>query len=327
MKQRVILGFDTSNYRTSTCLIDLNGTILAEKKELLQVPRGERGLMQSEAVFQHVKQLPEQMEHIFDQDCEVVAISVSTAPRPVEGSYMPVFKVGEMLARSLAAAFGVPLYLTTHQEGHIAAAEYSNPERPESSRFLAVHLSGGTSEILHCERTSTGYSIEKIGGTRDLHAGQLIDRVGVALGLAFPAGPGLEALALKSSPHTAFHVPSSVKGLDFHLSGPETALLKAIRENTAPPEEIARATEKVIANSLEKALRNAVEQGFPAQVLIVGGVASNRYLKSRLKKRLEHPAVGCRLFFTEPAYSGDNAYGVARIGLLHWQQQQNKPEH
>lgn len=340
-----ILGIDTSNYRTSICLIDLEGQVLAEARDLLQVQQGERGLQQSEAVFQHVMQLPKQMERIFacrdgkakvpaagsaagnqvnrHGKTRIVAAAVSTAPRPVPGSYMPVFRVGEMAARSLAAVLGIPLYETTHQEGHIAAGEYSAEERPAGDRFLAVHLSGGTSEILLCTRKQTGYTIEKLGGTNDLHAGQLIDRIGVALGLPFPAGPALEKLAAEADINAAFSVPSSVSGFDFHLSGPETALLRAVESGKVRGASIARAAEQVIANSLEKSLRFAVEQGYPKEILIVGGVASNTYIKQRLKKRLEHKAVGCRLFFTQPAYSGDNAYGVAMLGLLQWRQREN----
>lgn len=332
--EKWILAFDTSNYRTSVCLINTKGELIAEHKDLLDVEQGERGLQQSRALFQHVKQLAPQMESIFsaisspdplaNPSSNIVAVAASVAPRPVEGSYMPVFLAGELLARSIAALLQVPFYRTTHQEGHIAAGEHTAPDQPKHNRFLAVHLSGGTSELLLCDRTDGGYHIEKIGGSRDLHAGQLIDRVGVALGLPFPAGPHLEKLAQRVSAGEAdsvaepVRVPSSTDGLFFHLSGPETALLKLIEQRQADPTQIARATEAVIANSLAKVLRKAVEQGYPREILVVGGVAANRYIQERLRERLEHPAVGSHLYFCPPAYSGDNAYGVAIIGLKKW---------
>ncbi|MGO0060877.1 Kae1-like domain-containing protein [Brevibacillus fluminis] len=312
MSKQVLLGIDTSNYRTSLCLVGEDGEIVAEAKRLLKVKAGERGLQQSEAVFQHVMNLPELSEQLGLSDQQLIGICVSSRPRSVEGSYMPVFKVGEGLGKSLAIFHNVPIYMTSHQEGHIAAGEYTSDERPTQERFLAVHLSGGTSELLDCTRTATGYQIDKLGGTVDLHAGQLVDRIGVALGLPFPAGPSLEQVARQAE--GTFRVPSTVNGFTFHFSGAEAALLRAIEQGDVAHAEIARATEQCVANTLEKVLRTAVEEGYPREILIVGGVAANQYVRERLIKRLEHPSVKAKLFFCDPVYSGDNAYGVAQIG-------------
>jgi N6-L-threonylcarbamoyladenine synthase len=310
----VVLGIDTSNYRTSLCLVDMDGRIVAEEKQLLSVEPGERGLQQSAALFQHIKRLPELARRMVTEGKRVVAVTVSRTPRPIEGSYMPVFLAGQTVAELMAHFFHVPVYYTSHQEGHIAAGEYTLPEPLEAERFLAVHLSGGTSEILDCIKQNGGYLIDCIGGTQDLHAGQLIDRVGVALGLPFPAGPYLEEVA-KQAEGTDFAVPSSVNGYTFSFSGPEAALMRATRQNV-PAGHIARATEKCIATTLEKVLRTAVEDGYPKDILIVGGVSANTYIRNRLLARLTHRAVGAKLYFADPAYAGDNAYGVARIGLI-----------
>lgn len=311
---KVLLGIDTSNYRTSLCLAREDGQIVAEAKRLLKVKEGKRGLQQSEAVFQHVMNLPELSEQMKWDAYEIVAVCVSEKPRPVDQSYMPVFKVGEGLAKSLSIYLQVPLYLTTHQEGHIAAGEYTAERRPANDRFLAVHLSGGTSEILLCDRHESGYAIEKVGGTIDLHAGQLVDRIGVAMGMSFPAGPQLEQLAKNAAGD--FRISSAVDGLNFSFSGPEASLLRAIEAGQVNQEDIARATEQCIANTLEKALRHALEKGMPRDILIVGGVAANQYMRERLINRLEHPAVKAKLYFCDPVYSGDNAYGVAMLGWM-----------
>ncbi len=92
-------------------------------------------------------------------------------------------------------------------------------------------------------------------------------------------------------------MPSAVNGLSFSFSGPETALLRAIREKAASPAAIARAAEHCIAKTLEKVLRQAIARGYPKDVLLVGGVAANGYIRAHLKKRLEHPAVGAALAF------------------------------
>lgn len=319
-----ILGVDTSNYRTSLCVINTEGQVVAEERPLLQVKLGERGLQQSAALFQHVQRLPQLMESIHHQRPDLRAglraIAVSTRPRNQAGSYMPVFRAGELVARSLSTVLELPLYETSHQEGHLAAGERTADRPLTQDRWLAIHLSGGTSELLMVERTKNGYEVQCLGGTTDLHAGQLVDRIGVRLGLPFPAGPELESLAQQGG-ETSFSVPSSVKEYHFSFSGAETALFKAIDRGESPT-AVARATEQVIANTLEKVLRKAMDQFNVKEVLIVGGVAANAYLRQRLRHRLEHPAVGGHLAFADPRYSGDNAFGVATIGLHSWRSEQ-----
>ncbi|MCX7571512.1 O-sialoglycoprotein endopeptidase [Tumebacillus sp. DT12] len=309
---RYVLGIDTSNYTTSVCLIDSDGVIVKEERRLLHVSEGERGLQQSAALFQHVQNLPVLIEQLGDLSGQLQAVCASAKPRRLEGSYMPVFTAGSGVGRILAATHGVPYLETTHQEGHIAAGEGS-AERVPADHFLAVHLSGGTTDLLDVNRLQDGYEIEELGTSIDLHAGQFVDRVGVALGLIFPAGPHLEKLA-QGSTDEAVTLPSPVNGYNLSFAGPETAALRLIEAGVAPA-DIARAVERCIAKGLEKTLRKAVEERGVKHLLIVGGVAANTFIRERLKLRLEHRAVGARLYFAQPRYSTDNAYGVALLGL------------
>lgn len=311
-----ILGIDTSCYTTSLALVD-NGQLVGQRRKLLKVDSGQRGLQQSAAVFQHLQNLPELAEEIFLEykTIGIDAVCASTRPRPLIDSYMPVFTVSKSLGRSLAAALGVPFLETSHQEGHIMAGIWSG-DGPQESDFLAVHLSGGTTEILKVSKDNQGadtFKIDLLGGSADLHAGQFVDRVGVALGLDFPAGPALEELARQSTGEVK--ISSAVKDYQISFSGPETAAERLIRGNCPPP-DVARAVEHCIASSLEKVLRRAVKEKGLKSVLIVGGVAANGYIKARLKERLEHPAVGAKLYFAETQLSSDNAVGVALIGEL-----------
>lgn len=191
--------------------------------------------------------------------------------------------------------------------------------------FLAVHVSGGTTELLLVQPDDVGFHITAIGGTTDLYAGQLIDRVGVALGLPFPAGPALEALATQAEEGGRLRIPSSVRGTTFSFSGPETHALRCVAAGEAPS-AVARAVEVCVANTLEKALRNAFDAGYPKAVLWVGGVMANRFIRQRLKDRLEHPSVGAVCHFCPPAYSGDNACGVAWLGWKRWNREHGNPE-
>ena len=183
------LGVDTSCYTTSAALCS-DSASPRQARKLLPVPAGERGLRQSEAVFAHVRQLAQVVEEACQNRTEPIScVCASRAPRDDVASYMPVFQVGAAFGRSLASALGVPFYETSHQQGHIRAAQWGTGLKAE--RFLALHLSGGTTDVLLKE----GAALHPLGAAMDLHAGQLVDRVGVALGLPFPCGPHLERLA------------------------------------------------------------------------------------------------------------------------------------
>lgn len=316
----LILGIDTSCYTTSVALTDFEGNFVAEGRQLLTVSEGERGLQQSAAVFQHIRNLPGLIEKLSlkDRRDSVKLVAASTRPRPVDGSYMPVFMVGEGFGRALAEAARVPFFAASHQEGHLMAG-FRSAGGPGKKEFLAVHLSGGTSELLLVKKTGVNgfngsepfFKVDKLGGTTDLHAGQFIDRVGVALGLSFPCGPALQELAAGSTGE--LRIPSVVRGMEISFSGPESQARRLIDKGTAPV-EIARAVEHCIAATMEKLLRQGIKTTGIKDILLVGGVAANQYLRHRLRARLGHRPADVRLYFAEPGFSTDNAVGIALIG-------------
>lgn len=312
----MILGIDTSAYTTSLALVDQKGTLIKDMRRLLEVPARQRGLQQAAAVFQHVQNLPPMVEEAAREVnwSQVELVMASTRPRPVDGSYMPVFTVGAGQARVIAGVLGIPFGPVSHQEGHLMAGLWSaGAGLPE--RFLAVHLSGGTTEILKVERTENGaafFDMEILGGTTDLHAGQFVDRVGVAMGINFPAGPELDKLALLGRA-SRLRIPSAVQGLKISFSGPETYAQRLLQEGAAR-EEVAFAVLHCIALSLEKTLIRAVAETSLKTILLVGGVAANSYLRERLSDTLSAKAVGAEVYFAQPRYSTDNAAGVALLG-------------
>ncbi len=321
----MFLGIDTSCYTTSLAVVDSEGNLLSEARRLLVTPKGGRGLAQNEAVFQHINNLPELFAQISaNLPVEKLrGIAASVRPRPVEGSYMPVFRVARSYGESLSVILGVPFTCTSHQEGHLAAGLWS-AQGPIDSEFLAVHLSGGTTELLRVaclpepENANNVFDVSLMGGTSDLHAGQFVDRVGVALGMTFPAGPQLELLAREGHESDAnaalVSIPSSVKGYQISFSGPETQALRLIERNT-PKYLVARAVEKCISTSLEKVIGKAVADTGIKEVLIVGGVSANRFIREKLSAKLNQKSVGACLYFAAPGLSSDNAVGTALIGL------------
>lgn len=296
------LGIDTSNYTTSFALSDDEKVILNEKK-LLEVKEGERGLRQSDAVFNHIINIPSVVERIGAQ--KLTAIGVSTKPRDVEGSYMPCFKVGEAVAKTLSQIYGVPLYEFSHQAGHVAAAAYSagRLDLLENS-FNAFHVSGGTTEVLSCNSDGQKLNISTIGNTLDLNAGQAIDRTGVLLGLKFPCGPMLEQLALDGK---VIEKPKvCVNGLTCNLSGLENKVRSFIDKGYSK-NDIAFYALSFVEETLIKLTENLrKESSLP--IIYSGGVMSNSMIKKSLS-RFENT------YFAEKTFSADNAAGITLLAM------------
>lgn len=312
--KKTFLGIDTSNYMTSICYIDENREIIYEGKKLLEVKAGEKGLKQSDALFQHTKNLPELFKEAGAiNNYSLSAIAVSKTPRPVEDSYMPVFLAGTSIAESIAYSFDIPLVYTTHQEGHISSGLYSLESLPKCDNYIVIHLSGGTSEFLRVKKRDFNYDVKKIGGTLDLHAGQLIDRVGVLLGLPFPSGAYIEELAMNSTKEFS-KLSTSIKSYSFHLSGAETEVKKRINDGWNN-NEIARSVEHVIGESITKVLNKLLEVEDTTDILFVGGVAQNQYIRDFLITDLMKNNKQINLYFAKKKFSGDNAFGVANIAF------------
>lgn len=306
----VALGIDTSCYTTSVATIDLNGRLIAESRIPLEVKSGGRGLAQSEMIFQHVRNMPvvmEQLRRSMGSDARIVAIGVSAKPRPVDSSYMPVFLAGLGTGRSLGLALGCPVFEISHQENHLLAGLWS-AEMPMGQDFLAIHASGGTTELLRVQSAPTGLQIELLGGTIDLNAGQFIDRVGIVLGLPFPAGPGLETLA-ETAVVRIPAMPVSVKELEISFSGPETHIKRWLAMSPDPA-VVAASVHYCVAESLLRVLSVAVERTGVKQILLVGGVAANRYVRRHIYVGLSHDRQ-VEVHWPEPRFSGDNATGAA----------------
>ena len=308
---KIAIGFDTSCYTTSVAACDGNGDILASKKQLLPVPPRTCGLRQSEAVFAHLKQLPELMERLTAEigDMEICAVAASVTPRDAEGSYMPVFTVGGNFGRAAASLLHVPFFATSHQMGHILAGQIGNP--PLSEPFIAVHLSGGTTESLLCGEGA----VKTLGQSLDIHAGQLLDRIGVAMGFAFPAGAALETLAKQGKAQALLPASMANDDLDCHLSGAETQCRRWLTGGKLPRETIAAEMFDFLARAVSRMIAAACEKTGAQQVLIVGGVASSEILREQIPVRLQKLGCMADVVFGKREYASDNAAGVAHYGI------------
>ena len=296
-----VIGFDTSNYTTSVA--QYNGINGVNCSRLLPVKQGELGLRQSDAVFAHIKSLPELSGRLFSDvnATEITAIGVSTRPRAVEGSYMPCFMVGYSHAKMLAEALHKPLIEVSHQQGHIAASLYGADRLDLLDQpHLAWHLSGGTTELLLVEPDGKNVQCTKIGGTTDISAGQLIDRTGQLLNLPFPSGKHLDITSQLAVRKDVFRVKCNE--MAFSLSGVQNKIEKFHSEYNDITETAAYAL-----RCMCQAVWTATEQARKAypglEVVFSGGVASNTMLRKVMQP--------INAIFPDPQFATDNAMGVA----------------
>lgn len=303
---KLYLGLDTSNYTTSAAVYDFESNTVRQSKLLLPVKEGEAGLRQSDAVFHHVRQLPHVVAGLEIKSGEKFsAIGVSAKPRNIEGSYMPCFLAGVAAASSAASVAGIQMFETSHQVGHILAALYSCGKlglaRPGGS-FLAFHISGGTTDCLLVKGSSKDIlCAERISTSLDIHAGQLVDRVGLMLGLRFPCGVELEKLAMQS--YADFRFKPKLKEGSCCLSGIENKCMDMLRSGEKPC-DIAMYALKYIEAVIRSMTEYALVKLGDMPVIYAGGVMSNMIIRKRISESYE-------AYFAEPCYSCDNAAGIA----------------
>ena len=314
---RLILGIDTSNYTTSAALIDADsGEILSKAGRLLPVKEGALGIRQSDAVFHHTAALPAIVSQVYEGvQGQTVAVAVSAKPSEQEGSYMPCFLAGVNAAAVSAKALGVPLYTASHQVGHVLACLYGceNVKQIESD-FICFHVSGGTTDALLVKPdTENIIRIDRVACSLDLKAGQAVDRIGGKMGLRFPAGKALEALALQSD--KTFTQKGKLKGTDCSLSGLQNLAEKRLREGESK-EDCARFTLDYIANTLCAMSERLFETYTRLPLYFAGGVMSNSIIRNTLES-------ACGAHFCPPEYATDNAVGIALYGYLKWNSLKN----
>ena len=297
------LGIDTSNYTTSVAVVNSRGEIVFDERIVLDVEQGKRGLRQSDALFLHIKNLPILFERI---SCEenLAAVGVSVSPRRTEGSYMPVFLAGVNCAKAISATHNIPLFSFSHQEGHLRAGEIGlAQDLPEE--FYAVHLSGGTTEILIVRREGARFSSDIIGATQDVSAGQLVDRTGVKLGLGFPCGKELERMANEGENSIQFKLSTKETNLSF--SGVEAQVMRAIQQGI-DAQVVAKSVLIAISDSLARTFHAAFKRYGEKPLLLAGGVASNTLIRERLCAEF-----GDSVVFSKAQYATDNAVGIAYL--------------
>lgn len=310
MYNKYIVGIDTSAYTTSFSIIDYEGRILCDNRKVLNVVNGHIGLRQQEAVFQHLSNISEITKGIDIDINDIDLISVSNAPRSIEGSYMPVFSVGNNFASFLSNITGTRLIRYSHQEGHIASAFVNNIDNIDDV-FLSIHISGGTTEFLLTNKKEKGFETKIVGGTKDITFGQLIDRTGTFLGFSFPSGKEMEKCINKSVPQIKM---PKISGDSFiNLSGIENYIKDKSKNNDILYEQIIISLFKYVEKCIIHIIKEISKKYSFSLVVITGGVASNSYVRNGLVENLEKKY---NLLFPNKIFCPDNAVGTAFLPII-----------
>ncbi|WP_422486731.1 hypothetical protein [Gudongella sp. DL1XJH-153] len=299
------LGIDTSNYTTSLAIVDQMGNIIEDKRKALFVESGKKGLRQQEALFQHIKNLPDLLEEMSTDLTLIKAIGASTRPRTIEGSYMPVFLAGENTGRIISKSLQVPFKRFSHQEGHIGCCLLGNKEEEP---FLSLHLSGGTTEVVYTRNEEENLLTQTIGGTLDISMGQLIDRIGVYLGMDFPCGVELDRIARNGE--------KIVKKLQYrtrdgwiNLSGYENLFKKLLGDGKFRKEDVVYTMFMHLGDIIGELIREGLKDYPVKKIYVAGGVSAN----SVIRKSLENGINEKEVVFPENTLSTDNGVGVAYL--------------
>ncbi len=269
-RNELVLGVDTSAYTTSVAVVTLDGELVFERRIVLDVPAGRRGLRQSDAVFQHVNNLPVLLEAAADETKGRLAAMGASVCTPFSSRLIHARVSRRRKRRPLARGVawdrvrsGIPSRRTHLGRFVVRGATRDVDGRGRVDRHAA---SGGTTELFRVTRRplvdaarDSGLSaadglvrwdVHLLSATEDLYVGQFIDRAGVRLGLPFPAGPHLERLAVEGD-RTVAPLPVAVRGSRLSFSGPDTAA-KRLWERGIPAAHVAAAVQQCVADSLAR---------------------------------------------------------------------------
>ena len=302
-----ILGIDTSAYTTSIALInEENNEILADERKILEVKQGQKGLRQQEAVFQHLKNLPELYSRITHDLSKINTVSVSSRPRNEEDSYMPVFIVGRNFGKVISHTLNCEFFEYSHQENHISSSLIDNYKNIDE--FLAVHISGGTTEFVSAKKGIKGFETKIVGQTKDITFGQLIDRLGIIMDFPFPCGKYMEE-CIKGKNVGKLTTPRIIKGSYINLSGMENYFGNLLNKYTK--EEIITSLFDYIAEYIVQVIYS-LSHLHHKTLIISGGVASNSYIRNYIMKSIK----GYEILFPAVNNSSDNAVGLAFLPII-----------
>ncbi|MCS4236979.1 tRNA (adenosine(37)-N6)-threonylcarbamoyltransferase complex transferase subunit TsaD [Stenotrophomonas sp. BIGb0135] len=231
--------------------------------------------------------------------------------------------VGAGVARSLAWALEVPAVGVHHMEGHLLAPLMEDD--PPHAPFVALLVSGGHTQLVAVDRIG---QYRLLGETLDDAAGEAFDKTAKLMGLPYPGGPQLAALAERGTPgRFKFTRPMTDRpGLDFSFSGLKTQVLLAWRDSDQSEQtraDIARGFEDAVVDTLAIKCERALDAAGTDVIVVAGGVGANKRLRAKLQQMAARR--GGRACFPRPSLCTDNGAMIAFAGALRLEAGQHTP--
>jgi len=318
-----VLGIETSCDETATAVYDPAAGLLAHavhSQVALHADYG--GVVPELASRDHVRKLLPLVRHVMSRSGsrpqDIGGVAYTGGP-----GLIGALLVGAAFGRSLAWAWGVPAVAVHHMEGHLLAPmlEPAPPEFP----FVALLVSGGHTQLV-AVRSQGAYVL--LGDTLDDAVGEAFDKTAKLLGLGYPGGPALAALAEHGDPaRLRFPRPMTDRpGLDFSFSGLKTFAINTLRASAGDAQsraDIARAFEEAVVDTLTIKCRRALRQTGLKRLVVAGGVGANRRLRDRLQGMVR--VEGGRVYFPRPELCTDNGAMIAYAGCLRLQAGASQP--
>ncbi len=318
-----IVGFESSCDETSVAVYDSSHGIVAHEVYMqLELHAGYGGVVPELASRDHVRKFLPMLKRVLqtaDHPTRTIDGIAYTAGPGLIGALL----VGAAVARSLAWTWGVPAIGVHHLEGHLLAPmlEIPAPHYP----FLALLVSGGHTLLIKVEAMGH-YQI--LGDTLDDAVGEAFDKTAKLLGLSYPGGPALEALAHQGNIQR-FQFPRPMTnrpGLDFSFSGLKTYAVNTLQtsgDDEQTRADIAAAFQQAVVETMVIKCRRALQQTGLQRLVVAGGVGANQALRKGLNALAKKENI--RLFYPRMEYCTDNAAMIAYTGYLRIQAGQSEP--
>jgi N6-L-threonylcarbamoyladenine synthase len=309
----LVLGIETSCDETAAAVTRDGREALSDVvSSQIEVHRRWGGVVPELASRNHVVQVmpvvDEALERAKVRLADVDGIAVTTGP-----GLIGALLVGVQAAKALSWAARKPLVGVNHLEGHLLAIRLT--QRPPEPPFLGLIVSGGHTS-LYAVQSFADYRL--LGSTRDDAAGEAYDKVAKMLGLSYPGGVQIDALAQKGD-RSAIRFPRAIiKGadLDFSFSGLKTAVLTHLERHPAPKDQelwdLCASFQEAVADPLTKKAVRAARRSGLGKLVLGGGVAANSRLRSLALERAEE--AGLELFLPPPRLCTDNGAMIAVAG-------------
>ena len=307
------LGIETSCDETAIAVYDSEHGIIGESVySQIKMHAEYGGVVPELASRDHcVKIISVLKEAIGDLDLKTIDQIAYTSGPGLLGALL----MGESFAQGLSTALNIPLIPINHLEGHLMSPVMEFPEI--KTPYLSLLVSGGHSMIVDVKERG---SYEILGQSQDDAVGEAFDKVGKLLDLPYPGGPHIEKLATAGNPK-AYDFPRPMMhsdNLNLSFSGLKTSVLYTVRDiedlNDQIKADIAASFQQAVIDVLSKKIKKAVEASGRSDVIIAGGVAANRALRSGIKD-LES-SLGIKVYYPSLKYCGDNAAMIAYVGSL-----------